>query len=141
MKEYIVRNVSLYFFKIPYFRVFVLLGSMFLSGFVLLILWEDECALEPCKNGGTCFDTGNEYFCVCLEGFKGNECEIDVSNQSKSAVVTKNTDSRSGAFCSKDICQNNGTCYENENMYYCKCMIGFEGVHCEKRKFIFLFIF
>ena len=32
----------------------------------------DECASEPCKNGGTCVDLPGEYECICgTTGFEG----------------------------------------------------------------------
>ena len=97
--------------------------------------------MDPCKNGGTCLDVGDKYACVCLEGFKGNKCEVNTSKQVKSEVVTKNTDSISKPLCSQNLCQNGATCYENENIYYCICTNGFEGKNCEIRKFMLKDIF
>ncbi|GFO38964.1 fibropellin-1 [Plakobranchus ocellatus] len=36
----------------------------------------DECISEPCQNGGTCVDQVASYFCACLPGFRGENCEI-----------------------------------------------------------------
>lgn len=36
----------------------------------------DECALIPCKNGGSCTDGINEYSCACVPGYTGSDCEI-----------------------------------------------------------------
>ena len=38
----------------------------------------DECASNPCQNGGTCTDGENSYTCTCLEGFYGSNCEIGI---------------------------------------------------------------
>ena len=36
---------------------------------------KDFCAQSPCKNGGTCKDTGTGYVCKCPPGFEGVHCE------------------------------------------------------------------
>ena len=36
---------------------------------------EDECASNPCQNGGECFDGANEYACVCPDSHHGLNCE------------------------------------------------------------------
>ena len=37
----------------------------------------EMCAsLQPCLNGATCFDgVAGDYFCLCVEGFAGINCE------------------------------------------------------------------
>ena len=35
----------------------------------------DECASNPCRNGGTCTDGINEFTCACLPGWSGPTCE------------------------------------------------------------------
>ena len=35
----------------------------------------DDCAANPCQNGGTCFDFVNDYKCYCHAGFMGRNCE------------------------------------------------------------------
>ena len=34
----------------------------------------DECASDPCENGGTCFDFPNQFFCGCVPGYEGLFC-------------------------------------------------------------------
>ena len=35
----------------------------------------DECAGNPCINGGTCTDQVNTYTCSCVAGYVGTHCE------------------------------------------------------------------
>ena len=36
----------------------------------------DECSSHPCVNGGTCTHDINSYFCMCVSGYHGINCEI-----------------------------------------------------------------
>ncbi len=35
----------------------------------------DDCAAQPCLNGGACTDGVNSYTCTCAAGFSGTNCE------------------------------------------------------------------
>merc|ERR1719400_2156533 len=37
----------------------------------------DECASNPCQNGGTCKDGFNTYTCTCVPGYTGHDCKED----------------------------------------------------------------
>ena len=39
----------------------------------------DECASNPCQNGGTCADDVNRYDCTCEAGYTGSDCETSRS--------------------------------------------------------------
>ena len=34
----------------------------------------DECASNPCKNGGTCIENIGGYSCDCPDGYAGENC-------------------------------------------------------------------
>ncbi|KAA0718862.1 Protein crumbs -like protein 1 [Triplophysa tibetana] len=40
----------------------------------------DECASDPCLNGGFCRNLINRFHCVCEMSFAGDHCQIDVSD-------------------------------------------------------------
>jgi len=35
----------------------------------------NECAANPCENGGSCVSDHGRYFCLCRGGFTGVHCE------------------------------------------------------------------
>ncbi|KAK6304960.1 hypothetical protein J4Q44_G00237400 [Coregonus suidteri] len=45
----------------------------------------DECESNPCRNGGSCIDRLNRFWCVCLHGYSGPFC--DTSKQSQKEWV------------------------------------------------------
>ena len=36
----------------------------------------DDCASNPCQNGGTCHDEVNDYSCDCSHEYTGENCQI-----------------------------------------------------------------
>ncbi len=36
----------------------------------------DDCAPNPCLNGGSCADGFNSYTCTCINGYTGTNCQI-----------------------------------------------------------------
>uniref|UniRef100_H3CC85 Delta-like protein n=1 Tax=Tetraodon nigroviridis TaxID=99883 RepID=H3CC85_TETNG len=76
----------------------------------------NECAGNPCRNGGSCTDLENTYTCTCPHGFYGNNCEL------------------SAMTCADGPCSNGGRCVDNpEGGYFCQCPRGHAGFNCEKK--------
>ena len=36
----------------------------------------DECASNPCRNGGICLNLFDRYICACPVAFTGTNCEL-----------------------------------------------------------------
>ncbi|XP_022105685.1 fibropellin-1-like isoform X2 [Acanthaster planci] len=73
----------------------------------------NECASDPCSNGGTCVDRSNAYQCECLPGFAGATCSVDIDE------------------CSSNPCGVGNACEDDINGYACICRPGFTGTHCD----------
>ena len=51
-----------------------LLSAMHCSS-IMIAADIDDCLYINCKNGGTCVDQVNAFFCECLPAFTGTYCE------------------------------------------------------------------
>lgn len=55
-----------------------LIISSLLNAILFLFLFPEEinlCESNPCTNGGTCSTLLNSYHCLCVEGFRGINCQ------------------------------------------------------------------
>lgn len=76
--------------------------------------------VNPCRNGGVCYDGDLSYTCECPRGFSGKDCE--------QADETLNP-------CYEQPCLNNGACVVNsETSVTCVCEEAWEGERCEIQK-------
>uniref|UniRef100_A0ACB8FTD6 Uncharacterized protein n=1 Tax=Sphaerodactylus townsendi TaxID=933632 RepID=A0ACB8FTD6_9SAUR len=73
----------------------------------------DDCASNPCANGGTCVDGPNSYTCSCTLGYGGKDCSARVD------------------ACGSSPCLNSGTCYTHFSGHVCECLAGYMGSSCE----------
>ena len=76
--------------------------------------WIDACTSQPCANGSTCTVSGNKFSCICLSGYTGQKCEIDVNE-----------------CATPGLCQHGGTCVNLPGSYRCQCKPGYTGHRCE----------
>lgn len=72
----------------------------------------NECAINPCLNGGQCVDLSNDFECRCRPGFVGALCQDDIDE------------------CLARPCANGATCRQLVNDFQCKCAAGFTGRYC-----------
>lgn len=76
----------------------------------------DICAQNPCRNGGSCQTDGQQWQCLCPEGYAGDLCET--------------------SYCSEGLCRNDGVCLlPDEHNYLCVCAYGWTGNNCELGKY------
>ena len=52
----------------------------------------NECESQPCANDGLCFDGEGEYLCICTEGYRGENCELDAFVCAAGSYVTPGTE-------------------------------------------------
>lgn len=122
---------------------------------------KDLCAINPCRNGGSCFvDEDKEIQCYCYDTYTGDRCEKLISNECDECVCENGATCYSEYFditgysyrckcsayfkgknCNEDvdecqqtsplICLNGGLCTNYFGGFYCDCKNGFEGFYCE----------
>ncbi|KFM76020.1 Cubilin, partial [Stegodyphus mimosarum] len=84
------------------------------------LLTVNECNSNPCRNGGTCFDTYNGYICKCPSNWEGVTCETDVNECAIYAGTSFG-------------CQNGATCINTHGGYSCQCASNWNGIHCTQK--------
>uniref|UniRef100_A0A673TNH0 Protein crumbs homolog 2 n=1 Tax=Suricata suricatta TaxID=37032 RepID=A0A673TNH0_SURSU len=72
----------------------------------------DECASQPCLNGGRCQDLPNGFQCHCPDGYTGLTCQEDVDE------------------CLLEPCLHGGTCDNTMAGYTCRCLETWGGHDC-----------
>lgn len=87
---------------------------------LLSTVTRDECSSDPCKNGGTCIDKFDGFYCQCNSQFEGTTCENDVNE--------------CAAFAGTELgCQNGGKCINTHGGYRCECPPDKYGIHCTEQ--------
>uniref|UniRef100_A0A4W3J4Y9 Fibulin 7 n=1 Tax=Callorhinchus milii TaxID=7868 RepID=A0A4W3J4Y9_CALMI len=72
-----------------------------------------KCASNPCQNGGTCVDTGNQYRCSCPIDWMGNSCQHPVQTAADWSTLSDSSFSRKAR------------CAKIERTQHCSCDAGF----------------
>lgn len=60
-------------------KIVIFFVKEFLVVFLLILVDIDDCADQPCQNGGTCIDSVNDYSCNCVDGYTGKDCSVGKS--------------------------------------------------------------
>uniref|UniRef100_A0A8C6P6F5 Neurogenic locus notch homolog protein 1 n=1 Tax=Nothobranchius furzeri TaxID=105023 RepID=A0A8C6P6F5_NOTFU len=116
----------------------------------------DECATNPCQNGGTCIDGINSFTCGVFLCVTGENCEILMapcsSKPCKHGGVCQESEDYLSFFCVcpegwqgqtcevdikecvKNPCHNGATCHNTLGSYRCGCKPGFTGRNCETNR-------
>ncbi|KAI8512856.1 calcium ion binding [Branchiostoma belcheri] len=68
---------------------------------ILCTLDVDECASNPCQNGGTCLHGLNSYHCHCPIGYGGDNCQTDLD------------------LCAQVVCPFDWQCQDHGNNFVC----------------------
>ncbi|RZC32093.1 eyes shut [Asbolus verrucosus] len=109
------------------------------------------CLSNPCIHGVCLDDLNSTYFCYCIDGYTGIQCQTNWNECWSSpcqnggacvdGVAAFNCSCPPGfvgELCEEDFnecesnpCLNNGTCLDAANGYVCSCLPGYSGVHCE----------
>lgn len=57
--------------------------SRSLNLYLFVLIEQNKCHPNPCRNGGTCtgINEGEGFECTCREGFKGKNCEGEDQKQ------------------------------------------------------------
>ena len=67
--------------------IFVITFCCSIPGYSCLFLYlaaqviTNPCISVPCSNGGSCLSLeGGSYYCICRNGYRGNNCESAIGN-------------------------------------------------------------
>ena len=113
----------------------------------------DECMGDHCENNGTCYDVINGYYCSCLNGFTGLNCESGNGKLISYLINEHDIDFTKAIIkyfffqllfillwleadeCASSPCLNGGLCTDYFNGFHCTCPEGTSGPFCEISKY------
>ncbi len=78
----------------------------------------NQCATDPCQNGGYCQNMGNSSFsCSCPPDTTGSLCDIMIDDCAIPSLID---------------CSNNGVCVDGNQTFSCACNPGYTGSQCQE---------
>ncbi|XP_038064211.1 fibrillin-1-like isoform X3 [Patiria miniata] len=112
----------------------------------------NNCADQPCLNGGMCVDRQGGFTCNCADGYTGLTCNIQIDECSPNPCLNSGqcvdrvngfdcvcAAGYTGILCQTNInecasnpCQNSGLCQDDVNAYICNCSPGYQGTNCQE---------
>ncbi|CAM5131664.1 unnamed protein product, partial [Natator depressus] len=67
-----------------------------------------ECKSAPCINGGSCQDLVSAFVCICMSGYTGEFCEVDIDVCNEPAL-------------NSTLCFNGGICVDGPGRtFHCR---------------------
>ena len=119
----------------------------------------DECASQPCRNGGTCHHSADvrgedhpaheqlraawvgRHVCACASGYAGVECQCLHCGDHGTCQFDGRCICEAGFVgaqceinideCASAPCKNDGVCEDLDDAYRCTCLQGFAGERCQ----------
>lgn len=102
----------------------------------------NECSRNPCQNGGQCVDLLNDFYCNCVDNWKGKTCHSRKFNmranslnrhfalRQKLKIFSPCHLGVGESQCDSTTCSNGGTCYDHGDSFLCSCHSGWGGSTC-----------
>ncbi|MBN3285623.1 JAG1B protein, partial [Polyodon spathula] len=110
----------------------------------------NECDGKPCVNANSCRNLIGGYFCECMPGWNGQNCDTNINDchgQCQNGGTCRDLvdgyrcvcpPGYAGELCEKDVnecasnpCLNGGRCQDEVNGFQCLCLAGFSGNLCQ----------
>ncbi|XP_035516027.1 protein jagged-1a-like [Morone saxatilis] len=126
------------------------LSDLFIRFLSFCLSDANECDDNPCVNANSCRNLIGGYFCECLPGWTGQNCDTNINDcrgQCRNGAMCKDlvngyncvcAPGFAGELCEKDVdecssgpCLNGGRCYDEVNGFRCLCPPGFSGSRCQ----------
>ncbi|XP_078342465.1 uncharacterized protein LOC144628269 isoform X2 [Oculina patagonica] len=149
LKEISSKPASLYYKSTKYSKLETAYFVQDMKESVCMAL--NPCSSSPCLNNGRCIPKGDEFVCVCPQGYSGSLCDQEISpcfpnpchngGQCTASADSYTCNCKAGFTsencqddineCDSDPCMNNGECKNTQGSYYCACPQGYLGINCQ----------
>jgi len=83
----------------------------------------DECAINPCHNGGTCIDGVNGFKCLCREGYHDTTCQSQLNECLSNPCIHGHCEDKVNGFVLFTYCTIQTFCVSN--IFRKKCLLLF----------------